>query len=386
MTTDTQQPERLSAVPRLYRAALLLAFASLFALVSRGTLMTSDEGGILNTAVAITRGSLSVPPGENVHPGRDGQLYSLREILPTAATLPFLVAGVILERVVGLGTPPLASGPVDVGNELLSISHWPLFITSTFLGSACGAFTLLYCWEFLVLEGLSQRRALAIALIVGWTTPIVVYSKTIFPQIFESAILMLCLLRARQWRERPGMRAGWKLGIACGLGMLSRSAFLPVAACFGVFLLVAGDTRLKDRLRAVAVFAIPPALAAGLILLVNWLKWGSPLDFGHHDPRESFSTSPLVGAYGLLVSPGRGLLVFAPFMIVPILYARSICRAGRPEFVLLLTITLVYLGIYSQWYDWEGGLSWGPRFLLALIAPWMALSGRVLFRPSNVFA
>ena len=386
MPTETQQQDSSTEVPRFHRAARLLFFTALFALVSRGTLMTSDEGGIFNTAVAMTRGTLSVPPGENIHPGRNGQLYSMREILPTVTTVPFFVTGVILEKAAGLGSPPLASGPKNIGIELLDASNWPLFLTSTLLGSLCGAFTLLYCWEFLVLEGLSQRRALMLVLVAGWATPIVVYSKTIFPQIFESAMLMLCLLRARQWRKRPGMRDGWKLGVACGLGMLSRSAFLPVAACFGVFLLVAGDTRLKDRLRAVAVFAIPPALAAGLILLVNWLKWGSPLDFGHHDPRESFSTSPLVGAYGLLVSPGRGLLVFAPFIIVPILYARSICRAGRPEFVLLLTITLVYLGIYSQWYDWEGGLSWGPRFLLALIAPWMALSGRVLFRPSNVFA
>jgi hypothetical protein len=52
----------------------------------------------------------------------------------------------------------------------------------------------------------------------------------------------------------------------------------------------------------------------------------------------------------------------------------------------MLTVTLVYLGIYSQWYDWGGGLCWGPRFLLALIAPWMALSGRVLSEPSNIVA
>lgn len=383
---SAMQQNHLTEVPRFHRVALLLFFTALFALVGRGTLMTSDEGGIFNTAVAMTRGSLSVPPGENIHPGRNGQLYSMREILPTVATMPFFVTGVILEKAAGLGSPPLASGPTHIGIKLLDTSNWPLFLTSTLLGSLCGAFTLLYCWEFLVLEGLPQRRVLTLVLIVGWATPIVVYSKTIFPQIFESAVLMLCLLRSRQWCERPCLRAGWKLGVACGLGMLSRSAFLPVVACFGTFLLLAGDTRLKDRLRAVAVFAITPVTAAALILAVNWLKWGSPLDFGHHDPRESFSTNPLTGLCGLLVSPGKGLLIFAPIMLVPIFFARSICKAGRAEFFLMLTVTLVYLGVYSQWYDWGGGLCWGPRFLLGLIAPWMALSGRVLFTHSNIFA
>jgi hypothetical protein len=312
MQSAIQQHNISSIVPRFHRAAILLLFTALFALVSRGTLMSSDEGGIFNTAAAMARGSLSVPPGENVHSGRGGHLYSMRETLPAVATVPFFVTGAILEKAVGLGVPPLASGPTNIGIELLNGSNWPLFLTTTFLGSLCGAFTLLCCWEFLVLEGLSARRALMLVLIVGWATPIVVYSKTIFPQIFEAAILMLCLLRARQWRERPDMRAGWKLGVACGLGMLSRSAFLPVVACFGVFLLLAVDSRLKDRFRATVVFAIPPTLAAALILGINWLKWGSSLDFGHHDPRESFSTKLFVGLYGLLVSPGKGLLIFTP--------------------------------------------------------------------------
>ena len=222
---SAMQQNHLTEVPRFHRVALLLFFTALFALVGRGTLMSSDEGGIFNSAVAMTRGSLSVPPGENIHPGRDGRLYSMREILPTVATVPFFVTGVILEKAAGLGSPPLASGPTNIDIELLDASNWPLFLTSTLLGSLCGAFTLLYCWEFLVLEGLPQRRVLTLVLIVGWATPIVVYSKTIFPQIFESAVLMLCLLRARQWCERPCLRAGWKLGVACGLGMLSRSAF-----------------------------------------------------------------------------------------------------------------------------------------------------------------
>lgn len=386
MQLAIQQHNTTSIVPRYHRVAILLFFTALFALVSRGTLMSSDEGGIFNTAAAMTRGSLSVPPGENVHPGRGGQLYSMREILPAVATVPFFVTGVILEKAIGLGPPPLASGPTNIGIESLDGSNWPLFLTTTFLASLCGAFLLLCCWEYLVLEGLSQRHALILVLIAGWATPIVVYSKTNFPQIFEAAILMLCLLRARQWRESSQASGGWRLGIACGLGLLARPAFLPVIGCFGAFLLLTGNLSVRRRIRTLAVFALPSIVALGLTLAVNWAKWGSPFDFGYHDSRESFSTSPLIGLYGLLVSPGKGLLVFAPLLLVPIFFARPIFRAGRGEFVLMLTVTLVYLGIYSQWYDWGGGLCWGPRFLLALIAPWMALSGRVLFRPSNTLA
>ena len=386
MQTGTREQHLESDVPRFHRAGLLLFFTALFALVGRGTLMSSDEGGIFNTAAAMTRGSLSVPPGENIHPGRDGRLYSLRETLPVVTTVPFLVTGVILERVVGVGPPPLASGPEKIGIELLDASNWPLFVTTTFLGSLCGAFTLLFCCEYLVMDGLSPRRALVLALIVGWSTPIAVYSKTIFPQIFESAMLMLCFLRARQWHTTPGMRQAWKLGVACGLGLLARPAFLPVIACFGAFLLLTGEFAVHRRARALAAFSLPTVFAVGLTLLVNWQKWGSPLDFGYHSPNESFSTNAAIGLFGLLASPGKGLLIYAPVIFVPLLFARSIFRAVRPEFLLALSVSLIYLGIYGRWYDWGGGLSWGPRFLLPLIAPWMALSGCVLSKPLNIRA
>ena len=131
-----------SEMPRIHCAALILLFASLFALVSRGTLMSSDEGGIFNTASAITRGSLVVPAGENVDPGRDGRLYSLRETLPTIATVPFFVMGAMIDVIFRPGPPPLAAGPRNVGIELLDASNWPLFVTTTALGSMCGALTL----------------------------------------------------------------------------------------------------------------------------------------------------------------------------------------------------------------------------------------------------
>ena len=197
---------------------------------------------------------------------------------------------------------------------------------------------------------------------------------------------MLCFLRARKWRDTPGIGVAWKLGVACGLGLLTRSAFLPVIACFGVFLLCVGDLVPGKRFRAVSGFVLPSIIAVVLVLLVNWVKWGLPLDFGHHGPREGFSTNPVVGLSGLLISPGKGLLFYAPVMLLPVLFSRRIRAAGSPEFFLTVVVTAVYLGIYGHWYDWGGGLSWGPRFLIPLIAPWMALTGRVLANDSNPVA
>jgi hypothetical protein len=104
--------------------------------------------------------------------------------------------------------------------------------------------------------------------------------------------------------------------------------------------------------------------------------------FGRQD-EERFSVPVLVGLYGLLFSPGKGLVLYAPVILVPVLCLRTLYAKGRSEVLLLLAVSLVYLVLYGSWYDWYGGLCWGPRFLLPLIGPWLALAGRAVRPPSR---
>jgi hypothetical protein len=108
--------------------------------------------------------------------------------------------------------------------------------------------------------------------------------------------------------------------------------------------------------------------------LVSWVRWGSALDFGHHRPDEAFDFPAPLGLYGLLLSPGKGVFLYAPILLLAFVYAGAMWRRGRAEVVLVLGITLGYLALYCRWYDWMGGLAWGPRFLVPLIPLWVACS------------
>ncbi len=49
---------------------------------------------------------------------------------------------------------------------------------------------------------------------------------------------------------------------------------------------------------------------------------------------------------------------FIPFM-----------RRHKHEGLLIsLTVGVVFIGLYSKWWMWWGGFSWGPRFLVPLVA------------------
>jgi hypothetical protein len=362
----------VTAGRRAEALALLVLFTALFALVGRGTFFSSDEGGSYNTTVALLRGgSLAIAPGENIHRGKDNRFYSCREILPALLCIPSVLTGNAMERHAQLGPPPSAQESRP-GAEC----NWPIFFSVMILGPLAMAGTLLCLHAFVRYEGGSSGDALLLTVTAACATPLLVYAKTIFPQVFESLLLMLAFLAAVHWRQTGSARAALVLGVACGLSSMNRVTAAPVTLCFLAYLFLTGLTERRKRLRAILLFLLPVMAGAAVTGLVNWMRWGSPFDSGRHRDDETFSTPPWIGVTGLLASPGKGLWIYAPVMLLPLVFIRKLWQKGRSEVLLAIAITAIYLGIYGCWYDWQGGLAWGPRFLIALIAPWLALLGR----------
>nr|MDQ3348897.1 hypothetical protein [Acidobacteriota bacterium] len=165
----------------------------------------------------------------------------------------------------------------------------------------------------------------------------------------------------------PGSRLGWG---AVVLGVVN-------APATAVGLLLAAVWRTwKDR-RADGLIAL--AVAAGLIVLENTIVRGGPFDSGYHGDRgvvtvlpysgmPGFSYPLLFGLASLLFSFGKGLLFFAPGVLLVM-----DARRRRPELATCLELSIAFLAglllVYSQWWAWYGGWTWGPRFLLFAIYP-----------------
>jgi hypothetical protein len=75
---------------------------------------------------------------------------------------------------------------------------------------------------------------------------------------------------------------------------------------------------------------------------------------------------------GLLVSPGRGLLVYFPLALASI-WALARIRHTQPRLVIFVAASVTSLiAIYSCWPEWHGGWCLGPRFLEPLV-PFLVL-------------
>jgi len=170
------------------------------------------------------------------------------------------------------------------------------------------------------------------------------------------------------------------------------SAGLP-ASLAALALVVAVMVVIGRRLRLLLV----PVAAALLICADQWVRNGTfgtgyaSRDHGSYSvlpyaAHPGFSYPFGFGVLALLFSAGKGLVFFAPGLLIPARRALSAAHRGLWRSQLLL---LVFVGglvlTYARWWGWDGGFFWGPRFfLIASLPACLALAARLRHPPASV--
>jgi len=171
-----------------------------------------------------------------------------------------------------------------------------------------------------------------------------------------AAVLWLCvalwfLVRA----EEDDAWAG-RAGLPIALVFAARHADVAIASVLALGVAV----RWPRRLPSFALWAAP---VAALLALHQWLAFGAPWRHGFSGSLGRFSEPWGVGQLGLLVSPGKGLLVFTPVVLVGLV---GLVRALRRERFLPATLGLAFLAhllLTGRWREWHGGECFGPRLM-----------------------
>ena len=180
-------------------------------------------------------------------------------------------------------------------------------------------------------------------------------------QLLLASILYLLV------RYGPAPRAALAIGALCGLTIFNRPANAVFAAAIALFYL------LRAR-NAFARFAYGAVAASVPFLAYNVYFLGRPLG-GYQSlvGTSVFEHSIPDGVAALLVSPGKGLLVFAPFFLFLAAGRRlELGAAGRLPIVLLWLACLGQLVLHGT-MDWRGGWAYGPRFLTDML-PFLTLA------------
>ncbi len=307
-------------------------------------LMCASASSLLN------EGDFSVDPIRiDVTPGRDGKYFVKYPLLTVLQCVPALVLRDFADR-----AAPGDAAIVALATQLVSHA-----VAATL---ALGAF-------YLALQlGVRAAGSLIFALIVTFTTPIWLGSRSLYSETLQAAITLWLVLVALRARVATRWGSWAVLGILCGAAVNTKItlAVLPLS----VLLDQLHERWTRDRLRAFACAV--PGLAAGAaaFLWYNHVRFGDWLSQGYGAQRDGdlgFSVPLASGVYGLLFSSGKSVFQYAPVLLVAAWAVPGWFRERRRDLWLIAIPTLVTLGVIGKWWAWSGDWGWGPRLLLPVV-------------------
>ncbi len=196
---------------------------------------------------------------------------------------------------------------------------------------------------------------------------------TYYGEVFTAILVGVGTIAAITNRTGWGRFSGW---VAIILGVVN----IP-ASLVGLGFVVLKQMFDNKRLRYVLVVVI----AAGFIMTEAWLRRGGPFVSGYETAKGFPNVMPFTGKPGfsypfwfgllsILFSFGKGLLFFAPGLLLPIRKTLSVLKHKweidlYKVYLLWLFFLVGLVLVYSRWWAWYGGWFWGPRFFLFASIP-----------------
>ena len=387
----TFAPEEASPAPssaprlRILTAASLLGLGALLLLllIVPGTLDGTDARSMYEVARSIVdHGDVTTLSKSTGVPGLYGQYYSKYGPAQSLAAIPLYIVGRALTALV----PPHFAPELPI----MASSLLPAIIT---------ALTVELFFLTAIELGATALGALALSVVYLLATPAVVYAAQWFSEPLTACGLLAAVYALL--RGRHGRSPWWPFlaGAALALAVCARLDALLFLPPLLVYLLLTE----QERWGRAFSFLLPLGLALVGLASYNADRFGSPLESGYgianridwfanrdaHPPHTLASLAQ--GFYGLLLSPGKGLLEYAPPLLLAPFGAALLWARRRAETGLLLSLFSIYLVAHANvLIRWLGGWSWGPRFLipvlplaLLLLAPLLGSRAR---RPGRVRA
>jgi 4-amino-4-deoxy-L-arabinose transferase-like glycosyltransferase len=368
--------ERFRAVLARHRVvlAIFLLVFGVYALNAGGHMYSIDDEGYFFVTEAALDGRLHI----DVRPDRP-DVFTVSA--PDGKTAYRGNIGTSL-----LATPLLAGAK---GLEGFVEPEQQSFFERLFVGwtsSITGALTA--CVLYLIARrlGASQRLAIAISLVFAFCTFFMPHSKTFFIEPTAALLVALTFLLGLRARERgTGNWPFFLAGLSAGAAINMRTSVAPLVGISLVATVLAYARTGAARRAVVERGAVGVAgLVPGVVFLLwsQWVRFGDAFDWGH--PGQNFDTPFYEGLYGQFLSPGKGLVFFAPVVVLAAILFPRFARRRPAIAVEVAAIVIVNSLLFATFENWSGDNAFGPRYMaivlpLALV-PLVELGGRRVFR------
>jgi hypothetical protein len=324
-----------------------MAVLFLYLATAAGRITSSDGYTVfLLTESMIERQSVAVPEG-NAETGPDGKLYPKAGIGQALVSIPMNIAGRVF-------APLFPSGMRGFAERAATS------LTTALAGALLAVITVLLFMEL----GLTPREAVVLALVLSFGTPIWVYAKIYVAEVLLALYLSFVLYGVVRLQNGASRGASALTGLGLGLAALTKYAVMPAA---GILALPA--LRQWRHWRVVLIGIVVFLVLLATALWYNEVRTGSPWStgYGRQGTASAFTTPLFVGLYGLLLSSGKGIIWFAPIVLLVPAGLAAWWRKDRWMAVAVGAALILTTLLYAGFEHWAGDGSWGPRYLVPLI-------------------
>jgi len=219
----------------------------------------------------------------------------------------------------------------------------------------------------------NQKTSITLALFLGFTTPVWAYSQTSLNGIPETFFILLGFFYFRKF-QKTNHRLYYLIfsGSSIGFAFLVRPdaiLFIIPLVLFLLYLLRQQSEKIKKSL----AFIVPISLSYVIYLTVNFIRLGvSPLSSVTSNVSTLVSDegypAPLhEGVFGLLLSPGIGLLIFAPILFTIFFSFPDFFSKHKKECLLFLSFIAIFLISFGKEDPWHGLIAWAARYIFPVI-------------------
>lgn len=341
---------------------LFLLLACAYMVTFGGRLYSGDGIEMWRTARSMVRhGSLALEqdtPGRTWgYRGTDGRRYSPYALGLSVAQTPFVAAGGLAGRLL----------PPEAGREQV---EWASAVIVNVLITAAAGLAL---YALAGAAGFSPRASAWTALLYGLGTMAWVYSKHDFAEPLCALCLTACAWMLVRFRNEPRIVFLLAAGALNGYSFFTKYQMVIYSPILVLWLILATDLRtrpVRGMVRPLAAFLLP-GLGFGLInLWVNHARFGSWLSTGYAHQGEIFAgwTHGLTGLFGLILSPGKGILWYSPLLIAVPFAWRAFHRRAPAVSWLAGSLTAATILMFAPLWWWHGDWAWGPRYLVIPLA------------------
>jgi hypothetical protein len=354
--TNNQGERRIRLGFWLFLAILIFNFWA----YNGGSITGSDGYYVYLSARSILeQGSLSINetgyvPGTETYRaklGMDGKLYPVSGV----GWIISLVPGLVLGKVIAL--LPLATTPEALINFFASI-----------VMPVAGALLGFLIYASLLRLGVGRAVGIGASLLCILTTPLWHYSST-----GNWGEILLCLSFFASFyllqRYRDSSEVHWLfLSSAClACAMTVKLYALIVVAPILLYLWLILPYPPRKRPLWLIVYLLPFSLGVLVVMTTNLIHFGGVFNVGYTVSNQTRSIPPGIGIFGLLFSPGEGLLFYFPASILAVIGFFKFCRQHRAEAVLIVVSLIAFLIFFGRLWYWSGDPGYGPRYIMPMI-------------------